>query len=555
MRHFWLLLLAFWIGAGPSGLLRTRAEESGLVLVDVTSQSGIDFVHRDGSQGKEYLFELMGAGLATLDFDGDGNFDSYFLNGQTMPSSGDASPTPGNALFRNLGHMHFTECSHASRADFHGYGLGVTVGDYNSDGFPDLYISNFGQNALLQNCGDGTFLNVADIASVTDGNKFGAGVAFLDLEGDGDLDLFSANYVDFTFERHAVLAPQAFPFPPGPKDFPPLTDSLFLNNGDGTFSDISVDSGIASVRGPSMGVICGDFDNDGDTDIFVCCDGAPNHYFRNEGMGRFVEQGVLVGVAYDAMGQANGSMGVDAMDLNGDHVDDLLITDYANQLPMLFLSLGPQGYSDDTRRSQAGREVLPHVNWGVGLIDFDNDVDGDIFLCNGHFLKRAREINPQTDFRVANTLLENMGNCRFTSRTESGLQGQSIQSSRGAAFDDLDNDGDVDVVILNCADAASVLENRSLSKSNHWMQMELIGRNCNRDALGARVTIQFGDTETIAEVRSGRGYQSHFGSRLHFGLGDATSIEQLTISWPDGSRQQFLDVAADQLLRVVQAPK
>ncbi|RMF45371.1 MAG: VCBS repeat-containing protein, partial [Planctomycetota bacterium] len=234
-----------------------------------------------------------------------------------------------------------------------------------------------------------------------------------------DLDLFVANYVDFRFDLHARIAPRSFPYPPGPKDFSSLPDSLYLNLGDGTFRDSTLESGIGVVSGPSMGSIAGDFDADGDSDIFVCCDGAPNHMFVNDGAGHFIEMGVAMGVAMDARGTANGSMGVDAADLNHDGIDDLLVTDYTRQSPMLFLSLAPGIYEDAAYRTRVGTEVMPHVNWSPGLVDFDNDGDADAFFCNGHFLKKATELEPVTAFAVPNSVMENLGQGRFRSVTSS----------------------------------------------------------------------------------------------------------------------------------------
>jgi enediyne biosynthesis protein E4 len=517
-------------------------------FTDSTSKSKIAFRHQDGSCGKNYLVELVGAGLATFDADNDGWLDIYLLNGAALPGA-HLPKAPTDQLFRNLHDGTFRDVTVPSGCQESNYGLGVAAGDFNNDGFEDLCITNYGADVLLRNNGDGTFSDVTQCSGVADGERFGAGVAWVDVDNDQDLDLFSANYVQFSFERHEKLAPKAYPYSPGPRDFPPDTDSLFLNNGDGTFTDISHQAGITAAAGPSMGVVAGDFDGDGDSDIFVCCDGAPNLLYRNNGQGRFTEEALQLGVAYDLRGAANGSMGVDSADIDGDGLDDLLVTDYSDQLMMHFRNLGQGLFEDTARISQIGSEVLPHVKWGVGLVDFDRDGDRDAFICNGHLLENVKEIDPRTDYGVRNCVMENNGRGQFRSVTAHvGEALQQIASSRGAAFDDLDNDGDIDCVILNCDDDAQYLENCT-ETSNSWLELELKGRAANRSAVGTVVRLTTGEKSQVAEVRSGRGYQSHYGTRLHFGWAGAAMAE-LHIRWPDG-KQQLIEVVEPNRLHVI----
>lgn len=535
-----------WIAlASSTGIAQ---ESNSIRFVDRTTSSQLDFRHHDGD-GSQYLFQLMSAGMASLDYDNDGLLDLYFLNGNDLP---DATSTHGNVLYRNLGKFQFRACGRVAGAADVGFGLGVAVADYDQDGFADLFLSNFGKDCLLRNNGDGTFSDVTRATALGDRQAFGAGVVWADFNGDQLPDLFVGQYVDFTFERHAVLAPQAFPFPPGPKDFAWLSDALYLNGGNGRFEDVSQSWGLAEVRAPSMGTIAGDFDADGDTDVFVACDGAPNLLYRNENGQAFTEAAVQMGVAYDLLGQANGSMGVDAADLNQDLVGDLFVTDYTDQFPMLFLSFDGAGYEDATRRTNIGGSIRPHVNWSTGLIDLDNDGDRDAFVCNGHFLRNAHELTSNTRFGVRNSVLENIDG-RFRPlevQTEDPLAAE--QSSRGAVFDDLDGDGDIDVVVLNCGDQAQLLENATDRQPGNWLQLDLRGSDCNRDALGAQIRLQTSSGEQVAEVRSGRGYQSHCGSRLHFGLGAADTVEVLQIDWPDGSQSSLENVAANRLLLMIQ---
>lgn len=549
----------FWIALACSNLLAlcgAAAQSESPRFVDATAASGISFVHQDaGNDNDPKLYQLMSAGLASLDFDNDGRMDVYLLNGVTLPLPD--LPAQGNALFKNVTKLpqgprqvHFTEVSASACVDERRYGLGVTAADYNNDGFEDLYISNYGENALLRNNGDGTFSNATAHAQVGDGSKFGAGVVFLDIDLDGDLDLFVGNYVQFSHARHQRLAQTAFPFPPGPKDFAPEADSLYRNEGAGQFSDISWSSGIAQVQGPSMGAIATDVDSDGNLDLFVACDGAPSHLFVNDGQGNFAEAGVMSGLAYDVRGDANGSMGVDAADINGDGIEDLFVTDYANQIPMFFQSAGPGFFDDQSQRSDFGKSLLPHVNWGVGFGDWDNDADQDLFIANGHFLKDTTQTHPGTSFAVANSVLENDGNGRF--RVVSGsIEGSLPQSSRGIVIEDFDSDGDLDSVILNCDAHAQFLSNES-PHTQHWLQIELIGTSANRSATGARVILSNADFESVALVHSGRGYQSHFGRILHFGLGRQPGPNSLKIVWPSGRIQSLEAIPVDRKVTLVE---
>lgn len=552
--HRKLLAFALCLAAAQTcgGLL---AQIGPIRLDDATATFGDSFMHQDGNDGQSYLYQLMSAGLATFDYDNDGYTDAYFLNG------GHSTSQPihmGNALLqlRYTGsNTQFRDVSRAAGLDYRGVGLGVAVTDFNNDGFEDVYVSNFGNNLLFQNNGDGTFSDVTDVAQVADGQKFGAGPVFADFDSDGDADLFCGNYVNFSLELFERKQPTAFPFPPGPKDFPPTPDSYFVNNGDGTFDDQSIPSGIASVSGPSMGAVAVDADSDGDLDIFVCCDGAPNHLFVNDGVGNFEEQGVIAGVAYDSIGVANGSMGADAGDLNADGIEDLFVTDFADQHPMLFMSQGAGFFDDEARRRGAGGNLFPHVNWGAGLIDLDNDTDLDLFIANGHFLKNTSRTHPQTSYAVPNSVLENSGHGRFEQVDGAAAQATlAPQSSRGVAIEDFNQDGLLDILILNNAAESQILLNQTNSGHN-WLEVSLVGTSSNRSAIGARVTIRLDGVETSGRVHSGRGYQSHFGTRLHFGLANHDSVPTLEVLWPDGQIQTLNAVQPNQRLTIVQTPE
>jgi hypothetical protein len=535
-----VVLLA--LGAGGAA---APPEASPIQLADASNRSGITFQHTHGGSGQEYIAEFMVGGLVTFDYDGDGWIDVFLTNG--APLRGTKAPhAPRDGLFRNNGDGTFTDVTApAGVGDLH-HTMGAAAADYDNDGDQDLYLSNFGPNVLYRNNGDGTFTDVTDAAGAGRGERLGAGVAFLDLENDGDLDLYVGNYVDFSYERHDRLAPTSHPFPPGPQDYGPVPDNVFRNNGDGTFTETSRDCGLANVVGPSMGVLASDFDDDGDADVFVANDAAPNHLLLNDGRGRFTEGAIFAGLAFDGAGQTLGNMGADLADYDNDGLLDLLVTEYSGQMPVLYRHRGRGVFDDATRQAQAGIASFPHVKWGPALVDLDNDADQDLFIATGHFLERVRAIDQRTGYRVANTLCENRGG-RFvdvSQRAGSGLA--PIESSRGAAFDDLDNDGDLDGVVLNVNARPTVMENRS-QIGHHWLQVLLKGRNANRDGVGARVHVVAANQSQVASVVSGRGYQSHFGTRLHFGLADRTRIDRVEVQWPGGRREEFNNLPVDRL--------
>ncbi len=529
----------------------STADTCSIRLTDITAEAGIAFQHTHGGSGRQYTVEFMVAGLATWDYDGDGYTDIYFLNGAPLKGT-NVDQAPRNALYRNNGDGTFTDVTDAAGVGDTGYGLGVTVGDYDNDGNQDLYLNNFGPNALYHNNGDGTFSNVTLDADVACGEQFGAGTCFLDMEGDGDLDLYVGNYLNFTYQRHAMVAASAYPYPPGPQDYPRSADSLYRNNGDGTFSDVSRLSGIGRVAGTSMGMICFDYEEDGDTDIFVGNDAMMNYLFRNDGTGRFEEIGLLAGLACNGHGGENGSMGVDCGDYNNDGLLDLFMTDYTGELPVLYRNLGNGLFDDATNAAGAGQPAFIQTAWGTGLVDFDNDANRDIFMACGHFLENVGEIDNRAAYRASNLLLMNTGKGRFvnvSSRSGPGLA--VVQCSKGAAFDDLDNDGDVDVAVLNTGTRPTILRNDTKT-DNHWLEIELHGRASNRDGVGARVTVIAGDSAWVAEVHSGRGYQSHFGSRLHFGLSDHDHVDRIEVRWLGGAKETFRHVPSNQCVGLIE---
>ncbi|MEW6158404.1 MAG: VCBS repeat-containing protein, partial [Verrucomicrobiota bacterium] len=372
----------------------------------MTRATGINFVHTDGSSGQRYIVETVASGLALFDYDNDGDVDIYFLNGAPLRGT-KASVAPRNSLWRNEGGWKFTDVTAASGLGDLGYGLGVATADYDNDGWQDVYISNFGPSKLYRNKGDGTFADVTAQAGVADGDgKIGAGVAFLDMDADGDLDLFAAHYVDFNYENHRTVRFNGHPAYVGPLDYGPTAFTLFRNNGNGTFTDVSIASGVARHKGAGMGVVCLDVEPDGDVDIFVGNDKTGNCLFINDGRGQFKESAGLAGVAFDGAGRALGSMGVECADVDNDGLMDLFITSYQQEPATLFRNASGGVFSDVTRLSKAGEGGLRYVKWGVGIVDFDNDGHRDLFVACGHLHDNVHLFDTTTLYECPSLVLK-----------------------------------------------------------------------------------------------------------------------------------------------------
>jgi hypothetical protein len=532
-------------------LLSTTHAGSPIVLRDVTKQTGITFRHTDGGCGNRYIMETVCCGLALFDYDGDGKIDIYFLNGAPLKGT-KAVPPPTNALYRNEGGWKFTDVTRQAGVGDTGYGLGVAVGDYDNDGHPDLYLNNYGPNVMYRNNGDGTFTDVTKQTGTGNGRRVGAGACFLDMDGDGDLDLYVANYLKFSYDKHVCDTIKGFPVYAGPTHYPADTDTLYRNNGDGTFTDVSMESGIGRRAGWGMGMVCADYDNDGDTDVFVANDFCENFLFQNDGRGKFEEVGLLAGVAYDVHGDEQGSMGVDCGDYDNDGLLDFYQTSYQAQLALLYKNLGHGNFEDVTLVTGAGQGTLPYVTWGCGLVDFDNDGDRDLFIACGHLYDNVDLFDDTTSYFARNVLLMNTGDGKFVDISDQCGDGLAVKlSSRGAAFDDLDNDGYIDVVILNSRREPTILHNDS-PRGNHWLQIRLQGTKTNRDGIGAHVKVVAGNLTQVDEVHSGRGYQSHYGMRLHFGLGKHERVDRIEVRWIGGGVDVLENVAVDRLLTITE---
>jgi hypothetical protein len=522
-----------------------------IILTDVTGETGITYRHSDGSTGLYRIAEGVCSGLASLDYDGDGDIDLYFISG-AYATGVEKQEIPRNRLYRNDGNWRFTDVTEAAGVGDTGFSLGAATADYDNDGDQDIYVNNDGPNRLYRNNGDGTFTDVAEHAGVTNGAQMGAGANFLDIEGDGDLDLFVSSYAVYTLDKHIPSTAEGHPIYPGPGLYDFTYEALFRNNGDGTFTDISTAAGIAFERSPGMGTVCADYDNDGDTDIFTANDTRANYLFQNDGTGRFEEVGLLAGVAYDLHGQTQGSMGLDLGDYDNDGWLDLYVTSYQNERASLLHNIQDGVFEDVTLASGAALGTVPKVTWGAGFADFDNNGWRDLFVACGHIQDQIEQFDDRSTYYQTNILYLNLGNGRFADVSAQSGSGLRVKlASRGIALDDFDNDGDVDVVIQNTRREPTLLRNDS-PKQGHWLQVTLQGQRTNRDGIGAQVRVVTADTTFLDEVHSGRSYQSDFGRRLYFGLGPRTEIQRIEVDWIGGNREVYRQIRCDHRVLLIE---
>ncbi|MDE0398742.1 MAG: CRTAC1 family protein [Candidatus Poribacteria bacterium] len=513
-------------------------------FTDVTAQLGIEFRHANGESGQKYFIEPIGSGVALFDFDNDGDLDLYLVNGSDLPGATAPIP-PTNRLYRNDGDT-FTDVTMQAAVGDTGYGLGCCVGDYNNDGFTDLYVTNYGANVLYHNNGDGTFTDVTVSAGV-EGDRFSSGCAFVDLDADGYLDLYVVNYVQFDLETNPECTRQGVRTYCTPEALPGATDTLYRNNGDGTFTDITAKSGISGADGKGLGIVCGDIDNDGDVDIFVANDTTPNFLYLNDSGAaiKMTENALFAGVALSEEGRAYSGMGANLGDFDNDGYLDIVITNFQDQTNSLYHNAQSEFFNEMSFAKGIGERSLRYLAWGVDFVDFNNDGWLDLFVANGHLDDNVAEIDPIGTYAQPNQLFLSNGGINFVESVDAAIADQKV--SRGTAFGDIDNDGDVDMVVSNLKDAPTLLRNDS-DKTSRWLSIKLVGTHCNRDAIGARVTVVSGNLTQIREVKSGSGYLSQNDLRLHFGLGNATRVDELTVRWLCGKIQILQDVETNQVL-------
>ena len=535
------------------------------IFTDMAEGVGIDFVHFNGMSGQYYYCEPVGSGAAMFDYDNDGDLDIYIVQGNMLGEGKtleDASfpprgpLPPKDRLYRNelfskrgsSGELRFTDVTERSRIDARRYGMGVTAGDWNNDGWIDLYVTNFGPNQMWRNNGDGTFADVTRQTG-TDDQRWSISAAFLDFDRDGWLDLYVGNYVDFSFtNRKKCFSEGGRRDYCGPRGFNPVPERLFRNRRDGTFEDVSAKSQIAAEHNGSLGVVAADFDADGWADLYVTNDGRPNHLWMNQGDGSFKNEAMLAGCALNADGKPEASMGVDAGDYDNDGDEDLFMTHLNGEKNTLYVNDGNGWFDDLSYRTRLGAPSLPYTAFGMAFFDYDNDGWLDILAVNGEVktleaLARAKDPYP---LHQPNQLFRNLGNARFEEVTnEAGSVFELSEVSRGAAFGDVDNDGDTDVLVVNNNGRARLLINH-VGNRNHWLGLRLVDKTANRDMVGTRVAVIRSKGPTLwRRARADGSYASANDPRVLVGLGDSTAVTAVRAHWPDGRVEEWADVTVD----------
>jgi hypothetical protein len=501
---------------------------------------------------KTYILETVGCGAAFFDYDNDGWIDILVLSGTRF----EGAPEATNRLYRNNRDGTFTDVTEKAGLHRTGWASAVAVGDYNNDGFDDLFVTYWGQNVLYRNNGDGTFTDVTKEAGLLhDGTRWGSGCTFVDYDRNGLLDLFVANYLEFAPGSTPKPGSNSYcnwkgiPVHCGPRGLPPSTASLYRNNGDGTFTDVSASSGVSKAKGSyMMTAVAADFDNDGWPDIYVACDSTPSLLFRNNRNGTFTEAGLISGVALSEDGMPQAGMGLGIGDYNLDGNLDIFKTNFADDTSTLYRNDGKGFFDEVTIASGLGVETR-FVGWGAGIVDLDNDGQPELFMTTGGVFPEVAQKLPQYAMNTPRAIFRSIGGGHFEELIEAAGPGIAApHCSRGCAFGDFDNDGDLDVLIINLNEPPSLLRN-DVSGNHHWLKVKLIGVKSNRGAIGARVTARYGTRVQAQEVLSQSSFYSASDSRLHFGLGSSESAD-LEIRWPNGNKEALSKVGADQLIVV-----
>ena len=526
-------------------------------FIDRAAAAGLDFVHFNGMSGSFYQPEMMGPGAGLLDYDNDGDLDVYLAQGELLGSGTPLVPLPegqppGDRLYRNdlevrpdgTRTLRFTDVTAESGVPAGGYGMGVAAGDYDNDGWVDLYLTRFGRNRMLRNRGDGTFADVS-AATGADDPSWGVPASFLDFDRDGWLDLFVGNYLNYTLDTHTQCYNRS-----GPPDYcppevsPPAPSRLYRNRGDGTFADVTAAAGLAREFGPALGAAAADYDGDGRIDLFVANDQQENQLWINQGGGRFRNLALLRGVALGAAGDAKADMGVDAGDFDNDGDEDLFITELTGQGSTLYVNDGAGLFEDLSAAYGIRAASLPYTGFGAGWIDVDNDGWLDVVAVNGSVTRRLESPEPENPFPLdqRNQVFRNLAGRRFEDVTgRAGAPFARSAVSRGAAFGDVDNDGDTDVLVANAAGRAELLINQ-VGQRRDWLGLRLVGGGAaSRDAVGARVAVTGSDGVTRRRrARADGSYASAHDPRVLIGLGDETAEAlAVQVTWPDGRTETW----------------
>ena len=526
-------------------------QEATVQFLNIAEKAGIQFKHENGATPEKYLPETMGAGGLFFDYNNDGWLDVFLVNGGSFKEAGKAARAR-HGLFRNVGDGTFKEATESGIGVF-GFGMGGCAADFDNDGWTDIYLTGSTENRLYRNNSKGAFTDVTRVAGVAAG-MWSASCAFGDIDSDGDADLYVTRYVDFTVDNNKVcnmVGQRAYCHP---HLYNPLRDILYRNNGDGTFTDISRESGIGAVTGNGLGVVFGDYDNDGWVDIYVANDSTPNFLFHNKGAGVFEEVGIRAGVAISSGGKPLAGMGTDMGDIDGDGLLDIIVTNLAQQTHNLYRNLGKGLFDDFTLQSGVGRLTLPFVGFGTAFLDYDNDMDLDLAIANGDVIDNVSLLRDQATYEQLNLLLRNDGSGKFTNAgPESGPGFALKKPSRALAVGDIDNDGDLDILISNVGQTADLLRNDGGNRLNSLVVRTIgrtTGRKSTRDGIGARLKLTVDGKVLRRDVRAGSSYLAQNDPRIHFGMGKSPRADRLEILWPSGVVDVVADINANQFITV-----
>jgi hypothetical protein len=551
------VLLIGAAGFSSSGVSRQSVAIAPVRFQNISSSSGVNFVLRNCATPHKYQIEPMVAGVALFDYNNDGLLDIYFVNGARIPELAKTSPEYWNRLYRNNGDGTFTDVTEAAGVKAEGYSMGVAAADYDNDGWEDLYVVGVNRNILYHNNGDGAFTDVtaragAPGAKSPHGKMWSICAGWFDYDNDGWLDLFVVNYCVWGFDKDPFCGTRftgvrAYCYP---SEFAPLPNTLYHNNGDGTFTDVSAPAGISEHLGKGMGVAFADYDADGYQDVFVANDTTRNFLFHNNGDGTFTELGLRVGVAYNGDGAALSYMGADFRDVDNDGLPDLFVTAISNEMFSYFRNEGGGIFDDYTHRSLLGRLSIFSSGWSNGIFDLNNDGWKDLFSSNSHVNDQVQmELN--VPFKQRNAVYANLGGQFTNVSAAAGNDFQVAAAHRGAAFGDLDNDGRMDVVVSRFDAPAEIFRNVS-ADGNHWLLVKTVGTRSNRDGIGARIKLESEGGTQYNHVTTSVGYASSSDRRVHFGLGKDKVVKKLVVLWPSGVRQELTDIHADQTLTVTE---
>jgi hypothetical protein len=563
---------------------------AGVTFVDVTRAAGLSgFTYVSGSPAKDYILEAAGGGAAFFDFDNDGWQDIYLVNGGTMDALRGKAPFPRAALYHNNRDGTFSDATEKAGVGNERWGQGVCAGDFDNDGRPDLYVTNFGRNRLYRNNGDGTFSDIAEKAGVAAGG-WSAGCAFGDYDGDGRLDLFAAGYIELDLDKlpppgsGVAETPQSDTRNPqskgmgavystgtgachyrgqrvmcGPRGLKGAPDHLFRNNGDGTFTDVSAKAGVADKAGYyGFGVAWFDADDDGRLDLLVANDSTPNYLYRNRGDGGFEDISYLSGAALNEHGREQAHMGVAIGDYDGDGRNDIHITNFSDDSNVLYRNDGNATFTDVTFQARLGEATIPYLGWGTNFFDYDHDGWLDLLVANGHVYPLVDTADWGTSYRQRLLLFRNLRGRFFEVGSSAGAAPNRPRATRGSATGDFDNDGDLDLLLSNVDEAPTLLRNDGANQAGHWLSLRLVGdpkQNCPRDAIGTVVFCTAGGRRMRGEVASGRSYNSQSDLRVHFGLGAATKLERLEVRWANGKAELFSVHESDRFVTLEQGKR